>query len=180
MLNDLLLLIKIKEGDIKSFETVFRHYYSPLLYFSAGITGRGDIAEEIIQDLFYVLWRDREKIQITRTLKGYLYSAVRNRSLLYCRRRKLDENYVSGLETDRTESDAQESMEYRELEEIITKTMNKMPERRMKIFRMHRFESRKYEEIAQMLSLSVKTIEAEMTKALRALRKEVELHTSIQ
>ena len=51
MLNDLLLLIKIKEGDIKSFETVFRHYYSPLLYFSAGITGRGDIAEEIIQDL---------------------------------------------------------------------------------------------------------------------------------
>lgn len=52
MLNDLLLLIKIKEGDIKSFETVFRHYYSPLLYFSAGITGRGDIAEEIIQDLF--------------------------------------------------------------------------------------------------------------------------------
>ena len=58
--------------------------------------------------------------------------------------------------------------------------MNKMPERRMKIFRMHRFESKKYEEIAQLLSLSVKTIEAEMTKALKALKKEVEFHISIQ
>ena len=116
MLNDLLLLIKIKEGDIKSFETVFRHYYSPLLYFSAGITGRSDIAEEIIQDLFYILWRDREKIQITRTLKGYLYSAVRNRSLLYCRRRKLDETYISAMDSNQTSSDAQQGMEYRELE----------------------------------------------------------------
>lgn len=180
MLNDLLLLIKIKEGDIKSFETVFRHYYSPLLYFSAGITGRSDIAEEIIQDLFYVLWRDREKIQIMRTLKGYLYSAVRNRSLLYCRRRKLDETYISAMDSNQTSSDAQQGMEYRELEVIIARTMSKMPERRMKIFRMHRFESKKYEEIAQLLSLSVKTIEAEMTKALKALKKEVEFHISIQ
>jgi len=61
----------------------------------------------------------------------------------------------------------------------VKKTMEKMPERRRKIFNMHRFENLKYMEIAEILSLSVKTIEAEMGKALKTLRKEIDYHTSI-
>ena len=57
--------------------------------------------------------------------------------------------------------------------------MIKMPRRRVEIFRMHRFENKKYTEIAEALSLSVKTIEAEITKALKTIRKEIELHTEL-
>ena len=71
MLNELSEVIRIKEGDIKTFENVFKRFYSPLLYYSAGITGRHDIAEEIIQDVFYVIWRDRESLQIFKSLKSY-------------------------------------------------------------------------------------------------------------
>lgn len=182
MLNDLLHLKKIKEGDIKTFEDVFRTSYSPLLFYSASITGRMDVSEEIIQDLFYVLWKDRESLQIIRSLKAYLYGAVRNRSLQYCEHRRVVDNYsviIKAAGTEITTLDPQEILESKELEEIIRETMEKMPERRLRIFKMHRFESKKYMEIADLLSLSVKTVEAEISKALKTLRKEVEFHTSI-
>lgn len=182
MLDDLLLIKKIKEGDIKSFEYVFRKYYSSLIFFSTGITGRTDAAEEIIQDLFYVLWKEHENLNILRSLKGYLYGAVRNRSLQYCERRKLDNKYRGTIDAesfDITHSSAQEEIEFREMEDVVKKTMEKMPERRRRIFKMHRFENLKYMEIAEILTLSVKTIEAEMSKALKTLRREIDYHTSI-
>ncbi len=182
MLNDLLQIKKVREGDIKTFEEIFRKYYSPLVFFSVSITRRMDVSEEILQDLFYVLWRDRANLQILRSLKAYLYSAVRNRSLQFCERKKLDNNYRESLESPDVEVDGmdpQQSMEYMELESVINKTMERMPERRQQIFRMHRFENKKYMEIADILSLSVKTVEAEISKALKTLRKEIEYHTSV-
>ncbi len=182
MLNDLFQLKKVKEGDIGAFEGLFRKYYSPLLFYATGITGSSQIAEDIIQDLFYVLWRDREKLQILSSFKSYLYSAIRNRSLRYCEKIKTDEKYRSNLTyTIQGEStpDSQESLEYLELEEIVKRVMSDMPDRRVQIFRMHRFRNLKYKEIADELSISVKTVEAEMTKVLKTLKKEIEKHTTI-
>lgn len=182
MLNDFFIVRKIKEGDITVFEQVFRRYYSPLCLYAAGITGRSDIAEEIIQDLFYVLWRDRESLQIFTSLNGYLYSAVRNRSLQYCEYRGVRDRHKDKAYSESTEisdSTPEEQLEYKELEELINKTLGKMPERRLRIFKMQRFEGKKYAEIANLLSISIKTVEAEMTKALQLLRKEIENYTQI-
>lgn len=180
MNNDLFLIKRVKEGDIKAFETIFRKYYSPLVYYSHSITGRSDVAEDILQDLFYTLWKERERIEVFSSLKNYLYGAVRNRSLQFCERRKLDDNYRATLDNSPEVSElknSEESLEFRELEEIIIKSLEKMPQRRVEIFRLHRFKNKKYREIAESLSLSVKTVEAEMTKALKTIRKEIELHT---
>ncbi|PKO96053.1 MAG: RNA polymerase sigma-70 factor [Bacteroidetes bacterium HGW-Bacteroidetes-7] len=182
MINDLFLFKKIKEGNIETFEKVFKENYSPLLYYSAGITGRIEVAEEIIQELFYQIWKDREKINILSSLKGYLYSAVKNRSLQYCERLRNENNYKESIKSAPLSTSGhspQENLEASELEGIIKQTMDKMPERRLKIFKMHRFENRRYAEIAQNLSVSVKTVEAEMTKALKALRKDIEYYTSL-
>ena len=181
MINDLFLFKKIKEGNIETFEKVFKENYSPLLYFSAGITGRIDVAEEIIQELFYQIWKEREKINILSSLKGYLYSAVRNRSLQYCERLRNENIYKESIQSaplSSSENSPQENLEASELEGIIRQTMAKMPERRLRIFKMHRFENRRYSEIAENLSVSVKTVEAEMTKALKSLRKDIEYYTS--
>ena len=83
MLNELFILAKIKEGDIKAFENVFRRYYSPLCWYAAGITGEMETAEEIVGELFYLFWKDREKLQIFRSIKSYLYKAVCNEALQY-------------------------------------------------------------------------------------------------
>lgn len=180
MLNDLFILKKIKEGDIRTFENVFRQYYSPLCFYAFSITGRKDASEEIVQELFYILWKEKENLNILHSLKSYLYKAVRNQSLQYCEhlnvREKYKENVLSG-ELHEQELTPEEQLEYKELEDVIDQTLKKLPERRLKIFRMHRMEGKKYKEIAEILSVSIKTVEAEMTKTYQILRHEVEKYT---
>ena len=84
MLDELLILKKIKGGDIKAFEELFRRYYFPLCCYAAGIIGQMEVAEEIVEELFYVLWKERERLQIFQSVKSYLYRATRNQSLQYC------------------------------------------------------------------------------------------------
>ena len=180
MLNDLFILAKIKEGDVKTFEHVFRLYYTPLCLYAASITGRMDAAEEIVQELFYVFWKEKERLQLFYSIKSYLYGAVRNQSLQYCEHQEVRNRYreavISGEKPDEQTPDPQDLIEYKELEKLIDRALHKLPERRLRIFRMHRFEGKKYTEIASNLSLSVKTVEAEMTKALRVLREEIEYY----
>jgi len=179
MLNDLLLIKRVKEGDIDAFETLFRRYHPPLVFFAATITGRTDVAEDTVQDIFYNIWKERDKINIISSLKSYLYSAVRNRSIQYRERLKLDNKYIDSLTHSQDSCDSADTISAQELEQLLYNTMDKMPERRLAIFKMHRFQNLKYKEIAENLSLSVKTVEAEMTKALKTLRKEIEYHTNI-
>jgi len=178
MFNDLLILAKIKEGDVKAFEEVFRLYYIPLCMYAICITGQSDVAEEIVQELFYVFWRDKNKLQLLRSVKSYLYGAVHNQSLQYLEHenvKKQYNNYVLAAQTDEDvlSRDPQNQMEYKELEGVIADTLRMLPERSSLIFRMQRIEGKKYAEIAKELQISVKTVEAEMSKTLKILRKEV-------
>lgn len=180
MLNDLLISTKIKEGDIKAFEAFFRRYYSSLCFFAAGITGSYEAAEEIIEELFYKLWQNRETINIFHSLKSYLYGAAKNQSLQYIEHCKIKDKYAKIIKASNSSANnenPQAMIEYRELESIVNTTLLKMPARRMQIFRMHRNEGKKYSEIAQSLSLSVKTVEAEISKSLKLLRVEIEQYT---
>lgn len=93
MLNDLLTLTKIREGDIKAFEDVFRRYYSPLCWYAMSITGSMEAAEEIVEELFYGFWRDRERLPLFRSMKSYLYVAVRNQSFQYCEHLEVRNKY---------------------------------------------------------------------------------------
>lgn len=177
MLNELMQLSKIKEGDIKAFEEIFRLYYSPLCWYAASITGDMESAEEIVEELFYTLWKNREQIQIFQSLKSYLYRAVRNEAVQYCEHQDIKERYCTSARTEEeqeTTSDPHRQMEYKELQSIVQHALNRLPDRRQRIFTMHRIQGMKYSEIALALSLSVKTVEAEMTKVLRVLRNEID------
>ena len=180
MLNDVIVFKKIKEGDIKAFERVFRQYYTSLCLYAFGITGRKDISEEVVQDVFYNIWKERENIRILCSVKSYLYGAVKNQSLRYQEHLLVQDrhrDYVLNNNNQSADYSPQEELEYKELEEVINRTLKKLPERRMQIFRMHRVDGKKYKEIAERFSISVKTVEAEMTKAYRALRQEIEKYT---
>lgn len=179
-MNGLLVIKKIKEGDIGAFEQVFRAYHAPLCLYAISITGRREVAEEIVQELFYKIWKERANLSIFHSLKSYLYGAVRNESLQYCEQHMVRERHqqrvLSAPEAEQA-STPLDQLEYRELKEAIDRTLLQLPERRRRIFTMHRFEGLKYKEIAERLSLSVKTIEAEMTKTYQLLRKEIEKYT---
>ncbi|MDR1335483.1 MAG: RNA polymerase sigma-70 factor [Tannerella sp.] len=177
MLDGYTVFGKIRKGDIEAFERVFRRYYHPLCSYSSGITGRRDVSEEAVQEVFYQIWKDREKIRIRRSLKSYLYGAVKNLSLRYLETLSVREKHLEHIWSADTAPSPQEQLEYRELEQIVYRTLRKLPERRMQIFKMHRVNGKKYREIAESFSISVKTVEAEMSKAYKTIRQEIEKYT---
>ena len=83
MLNDLLLLNKIKNGDVQAFEKLFRSYYKPLCYYADSFLNDMDSAEEIVQNIFYMFWKDRADLQIKLSVKSYLFQSVQNKSFSY-------------------------------------------------------------------------------------------------
>ncbi len=178
---DLFVLKKIKEGDIKAFESIFRLYYTPLLPVRnqynrrAGSCG-GDRPGLVLR----VLERKRISSDLTFHQELPLWSYP-NRSLQYLEHQEVRYRYrntvLAGENPESESYTPQDQLEYKELQSLVNRALGKLPERRLRIFRMHRFEGMKYAEIASSLSLSIKTVEAEMTKALQTLRKEIENYT---
>jgi len=167
-------------NDIKTFEKLFKHHYASLCMYAFSIIGRKDIAEETVQDVFYNIWKNRDELQIRSSVKNYLFGAVRNLSLRYKEHLVVRERYADFVRNnDESELDqlSQELLEYKEMEDVVSDILKKLPERRMNIFLMHRVDGKKHTEIADYYSVSIKTVEAEMAKAYQALRKGIEHYT---
>jgi RNA polymerase sigma-70 factor (ECF subfamily) len=166
---------KIRNGDIKAFEKLFRSSYNALVNYASTILKDRDTSEEIVQELFYVLWRDRKKIVINSSINSYLFRSVYNRCLHYIDHKKVvmrHEEEIRGNMGNKGE-DPSDKMNYLELHEKVTRIIEKLPERAARIFCMSRFDGMKYSEIAEELSISVNTVEANMGKALKEFRKEL-------
>lgn len=167
--------------DLRSFEVLFRQYYQMLCSYAFRFVNDTDTAEEIVQDLFYKLWEKRTELQINSSVKSYLYTAVHNRCLKFIEHRKVENKYKNYYLTHESEIDSepQNASGINELQGIIDLTIDSLPDRCGRIFRLNRFEGLKYHEIAQQLSISVKTVEANMGKALKVLRKNLKDYVEI-
>jgi len=172
MTDDFILFGKIQNGDIEAFEQLFRRYHVRMCAYAAGITGRFDTAEDAVQDVFYGIWKNRANLHVSISASGYLYRAVRNQSLRYIEEMQIGE--TPDFTTPDSDNTPQEQLEYAELERIIEQTIAQMTERMQHIFGMYRNERLKYAEIANRLNVSVKTVEADMTKAYAQLRRATE------
>ena len=142
------------------------------------MVGSYDDAEEIVQELFYKLWRDRQTLSITYSIKSYLYRSVYNMALEYCEHKDIKNRYCQNVSTiDQSYTFSVESeYECSELKTILNKVLQKLPARCKKIFLMNRFQGKKYKEIAGELSLSIKTVESDISKALKTIKEEVECY----
>lgn len=166
---------RIKQDDLQEFEKLFKLFYKPLCHYANKFLRDMDIAEEIVQEFFYNYWKNRQTMNIQISIKSYMYRAIRNNSLKYLEHlavvKKYENNYK---ETNLVEASIDvDSLELEELNEIIEATLNELPERCSQIFKLSRFEGLKYNEIAEKLSISVKTVEANMGKALQLFRKNL-------
>jgi RNA polymerase sigma-70 factor, ECF subfamily len=173
MIRDYEIIRRIRHGDAGQFESLFRSSYISLVRYAKTIIKDHDTAEEIVQDLFFRLWQDREKIKIVSSLNAYLFRAVHNRCLHLISHKNVVEKHAQEMalkEAGNMESPA-EIIQYKELQSKIAEILERLPERCGQIFCMNRFEGLKYTEIAQKLSISVKTVEANMGKALKEFRK---------
>jgi RNA polymerase sigma-70 factor, ECF subfamily len=173
MTGDSEIIRRIRQGDKGQFESLFRSSYVSLVRYARSIIKDHDTAEEIVQDLFFMIWKDRERLQIESSLNGYLYRAVHNRCLHYISHVRVVEKYAREAafsETEHSETPG-DILNYSDLQAKIAGILERLPEKCGKIFCMSRFEGLKYAEIAQKLSISVKTVEANMGRALKEFRK---------
>jgi len=170
--RDTRILNKIRKGDTTTFEELFHHFYPGMCTYAESLVKKTEIAEEVVQDVFFNIWKNKTDLNIVVGWQSYLYRSVFNNSMMYLRKirkeKSLDQQWAENqlTATERTEDE----LEARELDAVIVYTLEKLPDRTREIFSMNRFEGMKYKEIADKLSISVKTVEANMGKALKALR----------
>jgi len=175
MIRDTEIIGRIRKGDVGQFELLFRSSYVSLVRYAKTLIKDHDTAEEIVQDLFFRLWQDKEKLNIESSLNGYLFRSVHNKCLHYIEHNRVVERHAEDIlnrQAERQESPS-DILNYKELQEKVARILERLPERCGKIFTMSRFEGLKYNEIAEKLSVSVKTVEANMGRALKEFRKEL-------
>jgi len=175
MISDNEIIRRIRNGDKREFESLFRSSYVSLVRYAKTLIKDHDTAEEIVQDLFFRLWQDKEKLNIENSINGYLFRSVHNRCLHYIEHSRVVERHAAEMLNRQTEDQESPSdiLNYKELQEKIARILERLPEKCGKIFTMSRFEGLKYTEIAEKLSVSVKTVEANMGRALKEFRKEL-------
>jgi RNA polymerase sigma-70 factor (ECF subfamily) len=168
------LWTQIRQGDVTAFSSVFKKYY-PLLYLFAGKFVKDvQAAEHIVQDLFITLWIKRDSIQISSSLKAYLYTSVKNRSLDYIKQKGLTHLPVqdSAQHQDAVVTPEGQYLE-KEFHRAVHEAIDKLPEKCRQIYLMRRYNDLKYDEIAEILNISVNTVKTQLKRALKSLQKQL-------
>jgi RNA polymerase sigma-70 factor, ECF subfamily len=174
-LTDSELIEQIRKGDSRSFEQVFHLYAENLVRYATTILKDLDEAEDIVQQLFVSIWDKKNIPNITGSLKSYLYRSVYNSSLNKLKQSKVKESYAVNMAyvSDGLTLSTNAVAEQNELAKAIQKAIDDLPEQCRLVFTMSREEQLKYQEIAEKLGISIKTVENQMGKALKHMRNRL-------
>lgn len=174
--TDKSILALLQEDDERAMERIFDTYYPYLVTTAYHVLMDEHRAKDLVQDVLFHFWNKRDSLTIESGLKSYLRRSVVNRSIDQIRRKKrfgvaeeiTDYNQAS------TEVSTQEMMETSDLQSAIMAAIDSLPERCKLIFSLSRFEDLSHQEISEQLDISKKTIENQMTKALKTIRKAIQ------
>jgi RNA polymerase sigma-70 factor (ECF subfamily) len=169
------LMYKIlREGDYAAFQQLFKKMYGPLCQFCVKFVHVKEVAEELVSDVFYNIWKNRQRIIVT-SPKAYLFTAVRNRGFDHLRKVKksvwCDLEEATHIPADST--DSQDILVHYELNKSLEQSIASLPKQCRLIFELSRDHGMKYKEIASMLNISIKTVETQMGRALKHLRQSL-------
>ncbi|MDR2809080.1 MAG: RNA polymerase sigma-70 factor [Tannerellaceae bacterium] len=163
----------LKRGDHKAFDVVFLSYFDKVKHFIAGLVRSENDAEDLAQDVFAKLWTARETIDTQSSFHSFLYVMSRNAAYNYLKHKLVQTNYANECVL-REETDTPEELVFaKEMELLIEMTLCNMPEKRSEIYRLSRNKGLSNDEIAARLNVSRKTVENNLTLALREIRKVI-------
>ena len=157
------------------FEQLFRSHYSTLCSYANNFLKDTDGAEEIVQEVMFKLWINRESVVFDTSPRSYLFRSVRNSCLNLLKHMNVRDEYRAAREAQVQDwqRSQEDEMIVTELEQKIRDAVDKLPVERRKVFVMSRYDGLTYAEIAARLNISVKTVENQMSSALRTLREEL-------
>lgn len=175
-------LLKIaQEDDAWSFKELYRFYFLKLYRFCFGIVHNKESAEEIVHNVFINIWEKRKKLPVIENPDVYLYVAVKNNALDYLSKNRFRETVdISSLSSDFLvyHIDPEQKMITEEMRKAILQAVEQLPPRCKHIFSLVKEDGLKYKEVAAILNLSIKTVEAQMTIATKKLMAAILNYTS--
>ncbi len=162
----------LRSGRESAYQHLFELYYQKLVVFAMKYLGDLEIARDLVQDLFLSIYESRGSISIQTSLGSYLYGAVKNRCLNHIRHKAVREKHRSSIihSENGRDPDLEEKIEATELEARIYEIVSQLPGKCRQIFIMSRVDGKRNSEIADELKLSVRTVETQISKALKVLR----------
>jgi len=174
-MDDQQLINGLELGDPKAFEELFFKYYTPLVVFALRMVSDEDMARELVQDIFVSFYEKRGSLNIHTSLKSHLYQSVRNRCLNYIKRDKLVRGHHQIIFDQNKDNEAvsDRSMEEVELEQQLLLIINDLPDKCREVFELSRFDGKSNQEIADQMSISKRTVETQISKALKIVREKI-------
>ena len=168
------LLERLRQGDESAFDIIFRAWYPALVRSAESIVRSRAIAEEVVQDVMLELWRRRESLARDSSPQAYLFQSTRNRALNHARHERVERRGdPEAIDLASVGATAPSQLVEEEIEVALRNAVAELPARCREVFELSRTHGLKYAEIAKVLGISVKTVEAQMGKALRTLRERL-------
>lgn len=167
------------DGDDRAwFEEAFRGHYAALCTYVDRLVGTQAAAEDVVQDLFVAVWERRDEWRARgASLRPVLYISARNRAFNVLKRRRIeDRSQLQLVHDDRAPGGADETLRWGEMKSAIDRAVDSLPEQCRLIFTLSRQDGMTYGQIARTLQISVKTVETQMGRALKALRVRLGVH----
>ena len=167
----------------ENFDSIYVNNFSRLFLFAKEYVLFDEEAENIVQDIFLILWEKREALRVDVSLTAYLFTLVKNKCIDFLRHQMVEQMYSENVKHEYNEElnvklFALESFDHNfsseeDIETLLKNAIDKLPERCRLIFIKSRIEGKKYKEIAEELNLSVNTVEGQISIALKKLREEL-------
>ena len=168
--NESLLVHNLSKGNLLAFSTLFKEYSGRLYRFAFGYLKSEPEAEELVQEVFTIIWEKRADLKKELSFKSFLFTIAFNIIRKHFRTKAyLSEYLKTGIGAD-MDIQTSQKITYDSLYQYITELVNKLPERRKEIFIKSRFEGLSIKEIAEELKISHKTVENQLTDALKFIR----------
>lgn len=176
------IIHKLKKGDEEAYTELFKNYYVPLCAYARRYVGRKDLAEEIVSETIFNIWVKRNNLDIKVSLKAYLFHAVCKNSLYYLRKLKKEEKLEDFLAKQNSDFSGitispdelpSDSLILKDMGITISRVVDILPPQQQTAFRLKRYEGRKNKEIAEIMGISVKTVEMHLAKAMITLRSQL-------
>ncbi|MDR8391920.1 RNA polymerase sigma-70 factor [Aliifodinibius sp. S!AR15-10] len=169
--SDSELLLHLTKEDQEALEALFERYYYRLCDFAFQYVRNFDLCEEVVSDVFLKIWKRRKKMYRVQSFKSYLYTATRNQALNYVDKKDAETTFMDDIQTEvrSKKYHPDEELIFKEFENRMEALINTLPPRRKVIFKLSRLEGFTYKEIAEILSISVRTVQNQMVEAVKQL-----------
>lgn len=164
----------LQTGNIDDFEAIFNCYYASLVVYACRYVKETDTARDIVQDFFVRFYEKRQSVVIDTSLKSYLYRSIYHSCINFINQQNIRDKYLKSIDLERMEEEnLEDEINSVELQQRIHKVIESLPSKCRRIFKMNRMEGLKNDEIASQLNLSKRTVETQISKALKILRNKL-------